>query len=114
MTATTLILDGIQQLRPGSALLRRLAAADWRVPTLAVWCRFDLVVVPGHSARWDRATQSIRCDVPMHSWPIFSRTIRERVADFLLPDFHMDHSPGNEEQKAKGSTIINTDDGNGR
>ena len=77
---------GIRQLQPGSELLCRLAAADWRVPTLAVWCPFDLAVVPGWSARWDRATQNVRCNVPMHAWPIFSRTIHRRIADFFSTD----------------------------
>lgn len=77
---------GIQQLRPNSDLLRRLDAADWRIPTLAVWCPFDLAVVPGTSARWVRATQSLRCAVPLHSWPIFSHKIHRRLAEFFAAD----------------------------
>ena len=89
---------GIQQLRPNSDLLRRLDAADWQIPTLAVWCPFDLAVFPGTSARWVRATQSIRCGVPLHSWPIFSRTIHRQVAAFFGADLTVSPSNGNQQK----------------
>jgi len=43
-------------------------AAPWDIPTLAIWCPGDLIVVPGSSARWARANQIIRCTVPGHAW----------------------------------------------
>ena len=31
----------------------------------SIWCPGDLTVVPGSSARWDRADETLRSDVPM-------------------------------------------------
>ena len=76
-------LRGIQQLRPESDLLRRLNAAAWNIPTLAVWCPLDLMILPGKNARWDKANQLIRCDIPVHTWPIHSPSIQRRITAFL-------------------------------
>jgi len=81
--AYTLSLPGIRQMRPSSDLLRRLDHVPWDIPTLAVWCPGDLIVIPGRSARWKSATRIIRCNVPLHLWPIWSRRLHRRIADFL-------------------------------
>jgi pimeloyl-ACP methyl ester carboxylesterase len=76
-------LRGIRQLRPGSDLLRRLAAIDWHIPALAIWSPLDLAVIPGTSARWAGATERVRCNALFHSWPICSRRIHERIVAFF-------------------------------
>ena len=76
-------LKGVQQMRPGSAFMRKLSEQPWTARTLAVWCPGDLMVVPGSSARWDRADETVRSDVPMHIWPLFSGKIHRTVAEFL-------------------------------
>jgi pimeloyl-ACP methyl ester carboxylesterase len=83
IAAYALPLAAVRQMRPGSELMRRLASADWPIPTLVTWCPFDGMVVPGRSARWGRATESIRCLVPIHTWPVWSASIHSRIADFL-------------------------------
>jgi len=76
-------LEGVRQMRPGSAFLRRLHAQPWGVPTLAMWCPGDMMVVPGSSARWERATRTLQSGVPIHVWPLFSRSVHAEVAKFL-------------------------------
>ncbi len=76
-------LPAMRQMRLNSGFLRRLNEVPWPEPTLCVWCPGDLMVVPGASARWNGAAEHLRCDVPAHVWPLFSRTIQERVARFL-------------------------------
>jgi triacylglycerol lipase len=81
--ACALPFAGVRQLRPNSPLMARLKDADWPIPTLAVWCPGDLVVIPGSSAKWNLACEHIRCDVPLHPWAVWSRSIRRRVVEFL-------------------------------
>ena len=76
-------LRGIRQMRPASEFLKRLASVNWEIPTLAVWSPLDLVVVPGRSARWAGVTVQMRCDVPAHVWPICSRAVHARIAEFF-------------------------------
>jgi triacylglycerol lipase len=76
-------LPGVRDLIPNSPLLRELAAAPWQTPTLCVWCPGDLMVIPGSSARWNRAAEEIRCDVPAHIWPLVSQRITDQVVAFL-------------------------------
>ncbi len=73
------------EMRPGSAFLRRLEEAPWSHPTLATWCPWDLMVFPGASARWKKATVVVRDDTPVHTGPIFSRSIHRAVTEFLAP-----------------------------
>jgi len=82
--AHLLPFTGIRQMRPGGEFMRRLDAQRWEIPTFVVWCPGDLVVVPGHNARWGMAQEEMRCDVPAHIWPLFSRRIHLAVARFLL------------------------------
>ena len=83
-------LPACREMRPGSHFLRRLDAHEWNFPTLVTWCAEDLSVVPGRSAAWPRATLTHRSPVPAHIWPVFSRGIHRRIAEFLaahrLPD----------------------------
>lgn len=83
LVAWCLPLKAVRQMRPQSAFLRQLNAAEWRPRTLVVWCPGDLMVLPSHSARWDRAHQVHRCDIPAHAWPVYSRSIHQKVARFL-------------------------------
>lgn len=83
LLAYALPLPAVRQLRPGSPLMRRLQSAEWNVPTMAVWCPGDLMVLPGWSARWDAAQRHIRCDVPLHPWPVWSKRLHREVVEFL-------------------------------
>lgn len=74
---------GIRQLLPGSNLMKRLAAAEWTIPTLVSWCPLDTAVIPGRSANWSKARESIRCDVPIHTWVVRSAQVHHRVSQFL-------------------------------
>jgi pimeloyl-ACP methyl ester carboxylesterase len=76
-------LPACREMRPGSAFLRRLENAPWDRPTLVTWCPWDLMVFPGHSARWAKATHALRVDIPAHNWPIFSRSLHGTIVQFL-------------------------------
>jgi pimeloyl-ACP methyl ester carboxylesterase len=86
LATALLIAPGVRQLLPGSTFLKRLAAAPWDVPTLATWCPLDAAVVPGRSANWLKAGESIRCGVPAHTWVVRAPRIHRRVAQFLATD----------------------------
>ena len=77
------MLAACRDMRPGSPFLRRLEEAPWNVPTLVTWCPWDLMVFPGDSACWPRATSRLRCDFPAHNWPVFSRSVHQAVIAFL-------------------------------
>ncbi len=81
--AHLLPLPACREMRPGSPFLRRLDAAAWTFPTLATWCSADLMVLPGRSARWTRASHHLQSPVPAHAWPVFSPAIHQKVSDFL-------------------------------
>lgn len=83
IVAHLLPISACKEMRPGSAFLRRLDAAPWEYPTMVSWCPADLTVVPGHSARWQRATHFVRCDFPWHDWPVISGGIHRSVIEFL-------------------------------
>jgi hypothetical protein len=77
---------GVRQLFPGSKLLKQLATAEWDIRTLVTWCPLDAAVVPGKSADWAKASESIRCIVPAHTWVVRSASVHQRVAAFLSSD----------------------------
>jgi hypothetical protein len=77
-------LSACRDMMPGSPFLRRLNEAPWNFPTLATWCPFDLMVVPGYSAAWKKAGQIVRINTPAHAWPVFSPGIHQMVAEFLV------------------------------
>lgn len=75
---------GIRDMRPGSDLLKRLDAEPWEIPSLAIWCPGDLMVLPGWSARWAKAHTTACCWMPAHIWPMFSPGWQTRIARYLL------------------------------
>lgn len=77
---------GFAQMRPNGPLLKKLDCMDWVYPTLAVWTPGDLMVLPGSSACWEKAQQKLKCEIPAHVWPVFSKSIHARVAEFLLEE----------------------------
>jgi triacylglycerol lipase len=79
-------LSACREMRPGSAFLKQLNAAPWKYPTLATWCPYDLMVFPGSSGRWKKASILLRSDVPMHLWPVVSVEIHRSVTAFLASD----------------------------
>lgn len=83
VVAYLLPFPACRQMRPGSDWMRRLDDAAWDIPTLAVWCPGDLVILPNRSACWAKATETVCGRVPAHVWPIYSRNIHRRIAAFL-------------------------------
>lgn len=83
LTARALPFAACREMRPGSCFLAELDAAAWTIPTLATWCPFDAVVVPGHSARWNRADFTLQSLIPAHAWPVVSIQIHLAVTNFL-------------------------------
>jgi len=83
LAACFLPLPACRDMRPGSPFLRRLDDSQWERPTLVTWCASDLMVFPGRSARWHRATRILRSDIPAHAWPVLSPGIHRSVANFL-------------------------------
>jgi len=83
LTGHLLPLPACREMRPGSAFLRRLAESPWDYPTLVSWTPGDLMILPGRSACWSRASQMFESKVPAHAWPVMSREIHQKVADFL-------------------------------
>ncbi len=80
---------GVRQMRPFDAHIKNIttSAAGWTIPTMTVWNSFDGVILPGRNTRWDGvACEHVQCAVPMHVWPVWSRTIHRRVAEFLAAD----------------------------
>ncbi|MEX1117757.1 MAG: hypothetical protein WEB60_03090 [Terrimicrobiaceae bacterium] len=85
LVAHTLGLAAAREMRPGSVFLKRLNASPWSIPTLATWCAWDAMILPGHSGRWDRATTVLQSHVPAHAWPVFSPGLHQAVVDFFTP-----------------------------
>jgi pimeloyl-ACP methyl ester carboxylesterase len=83
LVAHLLPFSACRDMRPHSPFLRRLNETPWEYPTLATWCPADLMVVPGYSARWHRATRIIRSDMPIHEWPVVSPGIRREIVAFF-------------------------------
>ena len=76
-------LIGVRQMRPRSDLLASLERAPWDVPSLTVYNAFDGIVIPAASTRWPNGGEHFRCPVPAHVWPVWSRAVHRRIADFL-------------------------------
>jgi triacylglycerol esterase/lipase EstA (alpha/beta hydrolase family) len=83
LAACALPFAACREMRPGSSFLAELDAAPWEIPTLATWCPFDAVVVPGASACWRRAGVQIQSLVPAHAWPVVSPEIHRAVSEFF-------------------------------
>jgi hypothetical protein len=86
LLAYALPIGGIRQMRPSDEFLERIKNARWDVPTLVTWCPGDTAVIPGRSARWPAAQETICCAVPMHIWPVYSPGIHRRVVEFLAAE----------------------------
>lgn len=84
--ACLLPLSACREMRPGSAFLKKLNAAPWTYPTLATWCPDHLMVFPGSSGRWRKASLVLRSDVPMHVWPVMSVEIHRSITAFLASE----------------------------
>lgn len=76
-------LIACREMRPESPFLKRMNAAKWEYRTLVTWTSADLVVFPGWSARWSKASHVVQSAIPVHAWPIVSRGIHSAVIDFL-------------------------------
>jgi len=74
------------EMQPNSPFLRRLNDSPWDVPTLVTWSPWDLMVLPGYSARWSKATLTLCSHVPAHAWPVVSPGIHKAVTAFLVLD----------------------------
>jgi len=82
-------LPACRDIIPNSTFLRRLDTAEWNYETLAIWCPGDLMVIPGWSAKFPKATTLLRCDVPAHAWPVVSKTYHDTIVRFLnVPHNH--------------------------
>lgn len=81
--AFLLPLSACREMRPGSTFLKQLNAAPWEIPTLATWCPYDLMVFPGSSGRWEKASVVLRSSMPIHLWPVVSVEIHRSVTAFL-------------------------------
>ncbi|MFZ4775284.1 MAG: hypothetical protein ACOYM3_07980 [Terrimicrobiaceae bacterium] len=83
LVAHLLPLAACREMRPASNFLAQLNKEPWNIRTLATWCAWDAVVVPGCSARWSRAATQIRSPIPAHAWPVISPAIHRAVIRFL-------------------------------
>jgi pimeloyl-ACP methyl ester carboxylesterase len=86
MLAYAFPFGGIRQIRPNDRFIQQIRDVQWDIPTLATWCPLDTMVIPGRSARWERAMETITCPVPLHAWPIHSRSIWRRAVGFLAEE----------------------------
>lgn len=81
-------LPACRDMRPGSPFLKRLDDSPWNHPTLVSWCPWDLMVLPGTSACWSKASRAVRMQVPAHNWPVFSRSLHGTIVEFLQEKDH--------------------------
>lgn len=84
LVARFLPLPACREMRPGSRFLQNLAAAPWPHESLCTWCPYDLMVLPGGSGNFAKAGISLRCRVPAHVWPVFSKSLHAALREFLL------------------------------
>ncbi|MGN6625515.1 MAG: alpha/beta fold hydrolase [Tepidisphaeraceae bacterium] len=76
---------GVRNMRPFDEHIRRLNEVAWTAPTLTVWNRIDGIVLPARSTRFG-AGRHLQAKIPLHIWPVWSRSIQRRVVDFLAED----------------------------
>jgi triacylglycerol lipase len=86
VTAYALPLEGVREMRPGSALLRDLASDTdpWgAVEAHAFYTPYDLMVVPGRSGVL-RGARTVRAvPVKLHRWMLSDSTVLDAVARIL-------------------------------
>lgn len=82
--AYLLPLKAVREMRPESEFLKRLREAEstWKAPTLVTWCYGDALVFPNRNMKWDRA-DTHQYWIPAHNWPRWSRSIHQKVIEFL-------------------------------
>ncbi|MBX3273697.1 MAG: lipase [Sandaracinaceae bacterium] len=88
-TAWALPKDGVRQMRPGSSLLRELAADEdpWgEVEVHCVFTPFDLMIVPSSSCRLPGCASEHRLLVPLHRFMITAPEAIATVASILASD----------------------------
>lgn len=76
---------GTVDLRPGSRFLRNLAEHNDKITYYAVYNPFDLIVIPGTSARFERAVVNRRVFAPSHFLTFGSRKTNEFIESILFP-----------------------------
>jgi hypothetical protein len=82
--ARLLPLAAVRDMRPDSLLINRLSTQHWEVPSLVIWTPYDQMIIPARGSRFSADSNSeFACSIPFHGWPIVSRGIHRRIADFL-------------------------------
>ena len=79
-------LDGVRDMRPGSAFLRDLHADPdpWgKVELHCLWTPFDLMIVPSSSSVLSSARTSQRFQVGLHRWMVSDRRVLDAVTAIL-------------------------------
>jgi triacylglycerol lipase len=87
LTAYSLPLAGIRQMRPGSALLADLERDPAPFGDVAVHCvytPYDLMIVPATSSVLPGALSVHRIPVPVHRWMIRDPRVHDTVAQLLV------------------------------
>lgn len=92
LMAYGLPLDGVRDMRPGSAFLRDLerderdeTQAANRVETHVIYTPFDLTIVPAHSSKLPSARTTTTFPVALHRWMIKDARVLDHVASLLAP-----------------------------
>jgi len=75
---------GVRQMRPFDPFLKAIAEKPWKGDTLTVWSGIDGIILPGKNTRFDTG-RHVKCAIPLHIWPVWSRTIHHDIVEFLLP-----------------------------
>jgi triacylglycerol lipase len=85
-TAFALPFPGVREMRPGSALLRELAADSDPFGDVEVHCiytPFDLTIRPPESSVLPGARSVHRLSVPLHRWMVWYPSVLDTVAQTL-------------------------------
>jgi triacylglycerol lipase len=86
LNAYCLPFAGVRQMRPGSALLRSLAADPdpWgSVEVHVLYTPLDLMIVPARSSELPGARTTRSFPVALHRWMLFDRRVLDAVAGIL-------------------------------
>ncbi len=81
--AYLLPFEGVRQMRPRDEFIQRITEAVWPFPTLCIWNPLDTMVVPGWYTKFNAASREQLCSIPIHIWPIWSRSIHRQIVEFL-------------------------------
>ncbi|MDD5110740.1 MAG: alpha/beta fold hydrolase [Patescibacteria group bacterium] len=86
LAAHLLPWKGLMDLRPGSPLLRQLNQTADATPYYCVWTPFDLMVIPGWSARLPQAAKNLRVWSLAHPLAFRSRAALRFIAACLTAE----------------------------